>query len=420
MDMPHPLARPTRSAFTLVEMIVVVAILLIAVLVFATFMGPVLAGPSIQRHIASVKGMTSSVRQNASVRQVHGELIFDYRNDQVIALSRRRLTSFSFDVAADGAGSGGSVGSGGVIANLSGGARLTSDRSVPLRDGDALELPAGSSSFNIPWMPQFESEGSYEGIAVAFDFYPMEEPPTLAGGDSLPPAPGPIVRLGATLVLVVVESRPGAIRLALSSSGVVAESPTWIALHRWATVEVAVSAYGVSLYVDGRLSEGELPERFMPAGSRHNDMLLGGVPCRIDNVDLMGLVTGRVLELEGTQLIARDVDPFLELTGQAEQVYDPRQPQYTGPITGPGADEPEPAYLPGLPLTPPPGLVHVYFDGAGRLDPARHAGALEIYLVSGNAAEIVRAILTFHPLGAVTHEYVERFDWEQEEQEEQE
>src|SRR5690606_19907774 len=133
-----------------------------------------------------------------------------------------------------GAGTGGSVGSGGVIANLGGGARLTSDRSVPLRDGDALELPASHSMFTVPWMPQFESDGTYEGIAISFDFYPMEQAPLQAGADSLPPTPGTIARLGATLMLTVVESRAGAVRLALASSGVVAESPTWIALHRWA------------------------------------------------------------------------------------------------------------------------------------------------------------------------------------------
>jgi hypothetical protein len=270
-----------------------------------------------------------------------------------------------------------------------------------LRDGDALELDRPEARFTIPWMPQFETGGDYEGIAMTFDFFPF---------DSLPPGQTlPLVRMGAAVTLNVVEARGNALRLGLTSSGVSVETDTWIALNRWATVELAVSAYGVTLYVDGRLSAAKLPPDFRPASARDANIEIGGVACRIDNFDVMGLVAGQVLELEGTHLIARGVDPMLEVTMQAEAIYDIEAA--SGPVTGPDAAPSAP--VAGLPRVPPPGLVHVYFDGSGKLDPARHPGAVEVHMISGEPGEMKRVKLTFHPLGMVTSDVVEAFDWEQ-------
>jgi hypothetical protein len=63
----------------------------------------------------------------------------------------------------------------------------------------------------------------------------------------------------------------------------------------------------------------------------------------------------------------------------------------------------------GLPIDPPPAIVHIFFDTAGRLDPQRHPGAVEIYLVADDDGQARRMLLTFHPLGAVTSELVDRF-----------
>jgi prepilin-type N-terminal cleavage/methylation domain-containing protein len=395
--MPTPtLSNRASRGFTLLELLIVISILMLAMLVFFTFMGRTLAGPSIERHVASIKGMTTALRQSASVRQVHAELVFDYRRDQVIALSRRRLSSFSFDSAAGG--SGWMVGSGGVIGTVNG-ATVQDERNRVLIDGDALELGERGDQFTIPWAEQFESQGDYEGIAMSFDFCPIE-----------PATPGTLVRMGNVLTLSVVEARANAVRLGLVCGGINAEAATWIATHRWATVEIAVSSYGVSLYVDGRLSDGRLTEGFKPPPARNTDVTLGGVACRIDNFELMGLIAGQILELEGTHLIARGVDPLLESTMQAEHIYEsPKAAK--GPVTGPGANE-EPVPMKGLPDVPPPGIVHIYFDGSGKLDPARHPGAVDVFLVSGDSAELKRVKLTFHPLGAVTSEVVEAFDWE--------
>lgn len=405
------MAMHRHRGFTLLELTIVVFILMLALLAFGTFMGRAMVGPSIERHTANIKAMTTSVRNAAAVRQVHCELVFDYRNDQVIALSRRRLTTFAFDSSPDSPGVGGMVGSGGVIGSTNSGAFIQQDRRLNLRDGDCLELPHRDAGLTIPWMGQFSASGGAEGLAVSFDFCPLEQPgPTVAVG-MMQPAAGPLVRVGNVFTLDVVETRPNAVRLGLSSNGVNVQSPTWIALYRWATVEVAVSAYGVSLYVDGRLSAADLPQDFKPTGFTGTDILLGGVPCRVDNFDLMGLIAGQVLDLEGTNLIAVGVDPMLEVTGQAQGIYDPVPPT-SGPVTGGGPDEPTPGITPGLPLVPPPGVVHVHFDGAGKLDPARHGGAVQIHMVSGDSEEIKRVTLTFHPLGHVTHETPDRFPWE--------
>ncbi len=393
--------------FTLLELLVVISILIVATLVFATFAGRALVGPSIERHVSSIKGMTAALRQAASTRQVHAEMVFDHRHDQVISLSRRRLVTYSFDEAGTQAFN---VGSGNVIATLAGGAAPQSDRTHNLRDGNALELTAAQSTFTIPWMPQFESEGTYEGIAASFDFYPLEPLPPRGGIGRPVPQTGPLVRMGGVFTLSVIEARHNAVRLGLMSAGVTANAETWVALNRWATVEIAVSRYGVSLYVDGRLTAGELPPDFTPATARDTDIVLGGVPCRMDNFDLMGLVAGQVLSLEGTQLIARGVPPELEVTMQAEGIYDPA-PAARGPVTGPDAEVPE-TPPDGLPEGPVPGLVHVYFDGSGKLDPARHPGAVQVFLVTGDAGSIRRVVLTFHPLGMVSSEAVERFEWE--------
>ncbi|MBX3460587.1 MAG: prepilin-type N-terminal cleavage/methylation domain-containing protein [Planctomycetes bacterium] len=406
------MAMRAHRGFTLLELTIVIFILMLVLLAFGTFMGRAMAGPSIERHTASIKAMTASVRNAAAVRQVHCELVFDYRNDHVIALSRRRLTTFAFDSSADSPGVGGLVGSGGALATVSGGAFIQDDRRLGLRDGDCLELPSRNSGFTIPWMGQFSAGGGAEGLAISFDFCPMEEPGPTSGVGMVQPSTGNLVRAGNVFTLSVVGTRPDAVRLGLSSNGVVAESPTWLALYRWATVEVAVSAYGVSLYVDGRLTAGLLPDGFKPGLFAGTDIVLGGAPCRIDNFDLMGLVAGQVLELEGTHLIAPGVDPLLEVTGQAQGIYDAKLPT-GGPVTGGVPDEPTPGITPGLPLVAPPGMVHVHFDGAGKLDPARHAGAVQIHMVSGDTDEIRRITLTFHPLGHVTHEVVDRFPWEE-------
>lgn len=405
--------RNALRGFTMLELMIVIFILMLTLLAFGTFMGRTLVGPSIERHAASIKGMTVSVRQAAAVRQVHTELVFDYRKDQVIALSRRRLTTFSFDVSSDGTGVGGTVGSGGVIGTTSNGTYLQSDRSLGLRDGDCLEFADRNATFTIPWMGQFSAGGDYEGVALSFDLCPLEQPAPTTGYGLLQPTAGPIARMGNTLTLNAVETRPNAIRLGLTCEGVVAETETWIALYRWATVEVAVSAYGVALYVDGRLANADLPDDFKPAPPAGTDVVLGGVPCRIDNFDIMGLVAGQVLELEGTHLIAVGVDPMLEVTGQAQDIYEWKRPAGSGPVTGPGANgTATPGTTPGLPIVPPKAIVHVHFDGSGKLDPARHTGAVEIHMVSGDSDDIKRMRLTFHPLGHVTSEVLDTFPWE--------
>lgn len=393
MNVPPVNLRHPRAGFTMLELLVVISILIVAVLLFATFLGPGATGPSLERSARGIRAMVTNVRQNSSIRKVHSELVLDYRNDQVVALARRRLVSFAFD------GQQNTVGSGNVIGVPSGGALIQASRTYLLRDGAALELPDGSGSFTVPWMDHYDVAGDYEGVAVSFDYFP------LAG------VPGNLVTMGSVFSISVAAARDNAVRLAVSSGGVTAASDSWVALYRWCTVEIACSRYGVSIYVDGRVNEGQLPASgFSVPSAMGVDLRVGGVPCRIDNLELNSLISSQVLDLGAVQLIAPGVSPQLEAEGAAEEIYDWKaQPPSGGPVTGGGST---PAPPPGLPDGPVPAIVHVHFDTSGKLDPARHAGAAYIYLIAIENGEIVRMEVTIHPLGAVTWDYVDRFAWE--------
>ncbi|MCA8910947.1 MAG: hypothetical protein KDB82_04535 [Planctomycetes bacterium] len=378
----------------MLELLVVIAILIVAFLVFATFLGPGATGPALERNARGIRAMVGNIRQNSSVRKVHSELVIDYKHDQVVALARRRLATFAFE------GSQWSLGSGNVVATASGGATNRVGREFMLRDGGALELPETQSRFTIPWAEQYDVKGDYEGIAVSFDYFP------LGGGGST------IVTMGSVFTISVADRRENAVKLELNSGGVSAVSETWIALYRWCTVEIAVSQYGVSLYVDGRVTEGVIPDNgFSVPSAMGVDVQIGGVICRIDNFELNSLISSQTLTLDGAQLVPPGVDPKLEIEGQAEGVYNkPNKPN--GPVTQSNSGpQPEPP-PPGLPTEPVPAIQHIYYDASGKLDPARHPGAMFVYLAAIDNGEVVRLQVTFHPLGAVTWDYVDILPWE--------
>lgn len=390
-----------RRGFTLLELLVVISIMTMAMLAFATVIGSRSSGPALERTASVITGMVAGVRQGAAVRKVHGEIVLDYKNDRVVALSRRRLVSFAMED---------DVGSGDAIGRRSGGAAIIGTRSVALRDGKCLELPTSSSSFTVEWQPSFDTSGDYEGIALAFDYCPLEGMDQMG----LPlPINGGLVSMGSVFNLSVPAARPNSVRLALSTGGVTVYSMGWLACYRWHRIELAVSRYGVSLWVDGRLDEGVITtDDFMVSPAAGQDLRLAGTPCRIDNLEMFSLISSQTLQLEGCSFIPVDVDPMKEVLGEAEGIYlDKSLPPSTGPITGPAAPEITGPGT-GLPIDPVPAIHHIYFDTAGKLDPARHQGAVEVYLVSISGDDLRRMVLTFHPFGPVTWDYVDRFWWE--------
>ncbi|MCA8914313.1 MAG: type II secretion system protein [Planctomycetes bacterium] len=397
MNVPHFNHRysQARRGFTLLELLVVISILIVAFLVFSTFLGPGATGPALERNSRAIRAMVANIRQNSSTRKVHSELVIDYKHDQIVALARRRLVSFAFD------GDSPTVGSGNVIGAPSGNAAIQASRTLLLMDGAALELPDMQSSFTIPWMDHYDVSGDYEGVAVSFDYFPLG-----ANGSA-------IAAMGNVFTITVAEARENAVKLAVSSGGVTALADSWVALYRWCSVEIAVSRYGVSLYVDGRVNEARLPASgFSVPSAMGTDLRLGGVPCRIDNFEMNSLVSSQTLALADVQLIAPGVPAQLESTGEAEEIYDwkAEPPKANGPVTG-NTTTPAPAPNSALP-TNVPAIVHVYFDTAGKLDPARHAGAAYIYLIAVDNGEILRMQVTIHSLGAVTWDYVDLFPWE--------
>jgi prepilin-type N-terminal cleavage/methylation domain-containing protein len=386
--------RRSRRGFTMLELLVVISILIIAVLVFATFLGPSSIGPALERNARGIRTMVANVRQNSSTRKVHSELVIDYKHDRVVALARRRLATFAFD------GDSPTLGSGNVIGDLQGGATTTADRTLQLVDGGALELPDTQASFSIPWMPAFDVAGDYEGMAVAFDYYPIP-----GGGSTL-------VSMGSLYTIQVAHGPRGAVMLSLVSGGATVTARSYLAPYRWATVEIAVSRYGVTLYVDGRVNEAALPpDGFSVPQASGTVTRIGGVSCRIDNFEMFSLVSSQVMQLTDVQLVPEFVDPALEIAGAAEDIYrwEP-EPPANGPITGgnaPAEPPPDPSLPSGVPA-----IRHVHFDTAGKLDPVRHTGAVFIHMVALVDGELRRMVVTIHPLGTVTWDYVDRFAWE--------
>jgi hypothetical protein len=373
---------------------VVISILIIAFLVFATFLGPGATGPSIERSARSIRSLVTGIRQSSSTRKVHSELVVDYKHDQIVALARRRLVSFAFEN--DGTTQ---VGSNNSTGFLEAGALIQQSRRYLLRDGKALELPDQKASFSIPWLDSFDTRGDYQGIAVSFDYFPL--------GSSA----GNLVSMGSIFTIRIAEARPNAVRLGLVCGGVTVDSDTWLSLFRWATVEIACSRYGVSLYVDGRVSEGVIPDTgFSVPEASGVDVRVSGAPCRVDNFEMNSLVSSQTLQLADVSLVPFDVKAEAEARGDAEDIFDWKAapPKANGPVTGPGSNGAAP--LEGVPSAP--AIVHVYFDASGKLDPARHPGAVTLALIAVDEGEIVRMEITIHPLGAVTWDYVDLFEWE--------
>lgn len=379
----------------MLELLVVISILIIAMLVFATFLGPSSIGPALERNARGIRTMTANVRQNSSTRKVHSELVVDYKHDEVIALARRRLVTFSFD------GQSPTLGSGNIIGALGGSALTTADRRLQLADGGALELPDPQSSFAIQWSEAFNVAGDYEGMAVSFDYFPIP-----GGGSTL-------VTMGSVYTIQVTHGPRGSVELSLVSGGATVTARSYLAPYRWASVEIAVSRYGVTLYVDGRVNEAVLPaDGFTVPQASGTETRIGGVCGRVDNFEMFSLVSSQVMSLTDVQLVPDGVDPQKEIDGEAEEIYkwEAEPPKPGGPVTQsntPAENPPDP----NMP-TNVPAIRHVYFDTSGKLDPVRHAGAAYINMIALVDGALTRMVVTIHPLGTVTWDYVDRFWWE--------
>ncbi|MDC1142027.1 hypothetical protein OAU50_02970 [Planctomycetota bacterium] len=402
MTMPVHGANHLRSGFSLMELLVVVSILIVAMLVFmTTFLGG--SATPLESTGMKVSIMTTNIRQNAAVRKTHGELVLDYQNDSVISLSRERLVTFAFE---------NTVGSNKVLGRASG-ATVQKSRSLGLLDGGAMLFDSTQHTFTVPWDARFEVKGDYQGIAGRFDFYPFA-PPSVGAL----PAVGQIATMGGLFTIEAMELQSNAVRIGLSSGGVVVRDIGWVATSRWCSVEWAVSRYGVSLYVDGRSNIGSVDSNFEVPSAMNQDFQFGGFEGRVDNLELYTMVSSEVMDLSGAQLLVRGVNPSLEASGSAEDIYiAPGHDPVSNPTTGPDG-EPT-GYQPkqGLPPQQVPSIRHLYFDSAGQLDRTRHAGSEYVYVISFDGSVLNRMVMTIHPLGAVTLDYPDEFPWEQDENE---
>lgn len=397
--------RPDRG-FTLLELLVVVSILVLAMMVFAVSFGN-MGGPPMGRAANGISMLSARVRQLAATRKIHSEVVLDYRANRVIALSREPLANFAFEDVGSTQTRGSGQGGIDLWGRLSGAAGVIGGRQHRLLDGKALELTDDQAAFTIPWQGNFAVDGDIEGAALSFDFYPFE---VNAGGGTT------LVGMGSVFQLRVGEIVGKALRLQLDCGAASVEASTLVAMDRWCTVELAVSRYGVRLYVDGRLSEAVIkdPDSFRVPPAAGSEVVFLGYPGRIDNVALYSLVSSQSIDLDQVHLLPYGQDPEAELRGELEEIYDPKKTD--GPITGAGAGPGacgDPANSDPFNDRPPPGIRHIYFDAAGRLDSAIHDGAAYVFMVSrGSGDRTSRMILTFHKLGFVSSDYVDYFPWE--------
>jgi prepilin-type N-terminal cleavage/methylation domain-containing protein len=383
----------SRHGFTLLELLVVISIITIIMLVVTALAGSLKSGPPLEQAAGGIAALAQRVRQTSATQRVHGEIVLDYKNDRAIALARQSHVTFAFEDQGVKA-----AGSNGIVGDYVNGAGPVASRQFGLRDGAACEIPDSSAAFRIPWLAQFEIEGDFEGAGLAFDFYPMGA------------APGRIVDFGSTFSLSVSEITQGACRLTLTSGGEQTVADTLVAEYRWCTVEIAVSKYGVRLYVDGRMSE-RIPAPGFTITPAQSPVNFQGFACRIDNLQFFSLVSSQVFDIgPRAQLLADGVWPDVELEGKAEDIYDvdaKPDPKATGGKSMGLSGE-------GLPDTRPSAIRHIFFDDTGKLDASVHPGAVRIALVSQGNNGPERMIVTFHPLGTVTTQFVERFEWEPE------
>ncbi|GIK53911.1 MAG: hypothetical protein BroJett014_28840 [Planctomycetota bacterium] len=393
--MPHH--ANIRRGLTLVELLVVISILMLVMLMMTMLAGSLKSGPPLDQAVAGVRAMAARVRQLSSTQRVHGEIVLDYKNDRVVALARQPHVAFAFE---DAPGSKQAAGSNGILGEYDGGATTVNSRQFHLRDGACCELPSNSATFRIPWLAQYEVEGDYEGAGLSFDFFPMGT------------APGRLVDFGSTFTLSVSEYTGGACRLSLTCSGETVTAKTLCLAYRWATVEIAVSRYGIRLYVDGRLDEFVPRRDFRVMQASGSAVSFSGFPCRLDNVQYFSLISSQELEIgPNVQMVPEGVWADLELNGEAEDIFDvdaKKDPKSTNPNAVPDMS----LNREGLPDTRPPAIRHVFFDDSGKLDAAIHGGAVFLALVTRGANGPERVLVIFHPLGAVTSEAVDRFPWE--------
>ena len=388
-----------NQGLTLVELLVVISIIMIVMLMVTMLAGSLTTGQPINQAVSSLASMAARVRQTSATQRVHGEIVLDYKNDRAIALARQHHVSFAFE---DPPGSTKAAGSNGIVGDYAGGANVLASRQFGLRDGACCELPGNSSAFRIPWLAQFEVQGDYEGSGIAFDFFPMG-----TGG-------GRVVEFGPAFMIQVDEISQGACRLSLLSGGEKVTSKTLSAGYRWATVEIAVSRYGIRLYVDGRMDERLPDARFNVPTAAGSQVSFGGFACRIDNVQFFSLVSSQELDIgPRVQLVPDGVWADLELNSEAEDIFDV-DAKVDPKNTTPGATPEMSLNKEGLPQTRPPAIRHVFFDDSGKLDASIHDGSVVVALVSRGPNGPERMLVTFHPLGAVTTKEVERFEWEPE------
>ncbi|NUQ34430.1 MAG: prepilin-type N-terminal cleavage/methylation domain-containing protein [Planctomycetaceae bacterium] len=398
--MPHRRVsiKARQAGFTLMELMVVMAIVAMLSLAFVTAMGSIRAGDPLERSVADIRTVILRGRSEALASGARFELVVDYENNRVLPVTRRAVGFFGFE---------GGVETFGALLDLSDNAAIEG-RYTPRRDGKCLSIdPAGgSSSVRIPPNTAYNPETPEDGIAISFDICPR-----VNNGEM-----GTIIAKGGQWS-ITIEGKPNKVcevsaRTGFAGAPMVAPVP--LAAYAWGRVELIISPHSTRLYVNNVPAAALAGVKL--GSNDQSPVIIGGastVRFYMDNLRIEQVNTGEAFELpQGAWLVPPGAD--LKKTVD-ESLFDPPPPDGTStqPQTSQQTPTAPPAPLP-LDSTPNPDETEdkfparqalIFFNEQGQLDLNFHFGPLRLVLAGrSDDGFAYRHFLDISVMGAVTHE----------------
>jgi prepilin-type N-terminal cleavage/methylation domain-containing protein len=383
--------RGRRSGFTLLELMVVIAIITIVAWIGFSLIGVLRGGDPLESAVAAIKGTVTRSRAQALATQSRLNLLVDFENNVLTPLERRTVVNFSFES---------DMGSFGRFIVLGPnaywlGRDSTDPPDTPMLNGGSLDLDGGTA--RIPMMGDLAPERGADGVAVGFSVYPY-----FTGNFT-----GVLVAPESGAWSLEVESADGGgAWLVAKADGATAEAKVPMPAFQWSDIELYVSPILLQLQVNGVPSTAILGQRSLsfPSGLGV-DVLLGstGMPrCQFDDLRIDVVTKGEPVPLSRAVLLPPGASADVAITpGQAWQ------PQ-PGAITV-AADELSDAPLPLTsaetwdPTLPPPRRALIGFDSKGALDQSMHQGRVILDLIHrGPDGNIQQMTVEISPAGLVS------------------
>ncbi|MCA8939128.1 MAG: prepilin-type N-terminal cleavage/methylation domain-containing protein, partial [Planctomycetes bacterium] len=283
-----------RRGFTLIELIVVIALIAMITGVFLASFGVFTAGDPLRIATFEIRGLVEKGRSLALARQSRFEMLIDYERNEIHSWERRPITFFGF---------GGELGADEYL--ISGNLKAKPPNYYEnLHTGAALAVWAGARSFTIAEDASFTAKSEHEGIAFGFDFSPQMD-----GGMA-------VRIIGQRDWHVQVDRTVGRVTyLSALIHGIPYTSKVPVGYGEWAQIEIVISNRSPRFYVNGvaaDLAFGARAKRESVAAAMENlrsgkalvgagSIIIGGgttiAPFLMDNLRIDKLAPLEVTEL---------------------------------------------------------------------------------------------------------------------------